>query len=226
MFMREPKSGLIIPGQWATPEIEYLAGNQWFFTEKVDGTNIRVAIADIIPFPDQLAEALRPEHITYGGKTDDASISMHVLKSLDERFRTQEGIARVEKVFPGGGAILFGEGYGNKVNKQGARAYKDGADFVLFDVLAQSDEGPLWLSRPNVEDIAANLGLDVVPIIGQGTLHDGIELVQSRFTSRWGDFPAEGIVARPTVDLATRRNERVITKLKRSDYDRLEALGG
>lgn len=222
MFERDER-GLIIPGKWATPEIAYLADTRWYFTEKVDGTNTRVAIEDIIPYPDQLAENLRPDHVTYGGRTDDAMISTHILRALDERFRSPQGVVNLSAVFPGGGAILFGEGYGNKVDKQGARAYKDGADFVLFDVLVQSREGPLWLTRSNVEDVAAKLGLEVVPIVGQGTLWDAIDLVRSEFPSYWGAFPAEGIVARPVVDLLTRRGERVMTKLKVQDFRRLEA---
>jgi len=36
--------------------------------------------------------------------------------------------------------------------------------------------------------------------------------------SKWGDFEAEGIVARPAVELKTRAGERIITKLKTRDF--------
>jgi len=32
----------VIQGKWRLPEFEYLQDNQWMFTEKVDGTNIRI----------------------------------------------------------------------------------------------------------------------------------------------------------------------------------------
>lgn len=225
MFARAEGTGLIVPGTWATPEIAYLAEAQWYFTEKVDGTNIRVAVADISidAGVGSRGPYLLPQDISYGGRTDDALISTHILRNLDERFRTEAGVQILQGVFPSGGAILFGEGYGDKVNKQGKRSYKEGADFVLFDVLVQSGEGPLWLTRENVEDVASHLDVPVVPVVGSGTLADAIDLVKGEFTSAWGDFEAEGIVAKPMVDLLTRRGDRIITKLKLQDFRRLEA---
>jgi hypothetical protein len=36
------KAKSLFEGRWTMPEFEYLANNTWVFTEKVDGTNIRV----------------------------------------------------------------------------------------------------------------------------------------------------------------------------------------
>ena len=72
--------------------------------------------------------------------------------------------------------------------------------------------------RPDVEDIARKLNLDVVPIIGSGTLYDMVEKVKGGFNSQWGSFLAEGIVARPSVELKTRRGDRLITKIKCKDF--------
>lgn len=69
-----------------------------------------------------------------------------------------------------------------------------------------------------MEDVAAMLGLDVVPIIGTGTLYDMVEMARHGFTSRWGNFTAEGIVARPHVELQSRGGQRVITKIKHRDF--------
>lgn len=38
------------------------------------------------------------------------------------------------------------------------------------------------------------------------------------FNSIWGDFIAEGIVARPAVELKTRNGHRIITKIKHKDF--------
>lgn len=54
------KHKTLLEGQWTLPEFEYLAGNVWTFTEKVDGTNIRVIFKD--------------GGITFGGRTEDAQI--------------------------------------------------------------------------------------------------------------------------------------------------------
>jgi hypothetical protein len=72
--------------------------------------------------------------------------------------------------------------------------------------------------RSDVEDVAKSLGIVVVPIIGVGTLSDMIEKVKAGITSTWGDFMAEGIVARPFIELKTRNGSRIITKLKHKDF--------
>lgn len=85
---------------------------------------------------------------------------------------------------------------------------------MLFDVKV----GDWWLRRSSIEEIATKFGLDVVPIIGEGTLPQMVEMCRAGFSSAWGDFPAEGIVARPAVELLTRNRERLITKLKAKDF--------
>jgi len=44
-------------------------------------------------------------------------------------------------------------------------------------------------------------GIDTVPIIGTGTLHEMVEMAKGGFKSQWGDFTAEGVVARPAIEL-------------------------
>lgn len=202
VFERDPKTNhkTLIEGFYALPAFEYLANNRWTFTEKVDGTNIRVMVA-----PD------RP--IIFGGKTDDAQIPAFLVAKLQERFLPQAD--KLHELFPEGGC-LYGEGYGAKIQKGGGN-YRADQDFVLFDVKV----GEWWLYRSDVEDLASMLGLDVVPIIGTGTLPEMIEHVRAGFDSRWGAFKAEGIVARPAVELRTRANERIITKLKHKDFARV-----
>jgi hypothetical protein len=112
--------------------------------------------------------------------------------------------------------VLYGEGYGARIQKGGGNYKPDGVDFVLFDVQV----GDWWLRREDAEDVDANLGLRVVPIVGGGTLHQAAEWVGERggFTSQWGDFLAEGLVLRPTVELKTRSGQRIITKIKAKDF--------
>lgn len=43
VFKRD-KQGRFLLGQWSRPYLEYLADLQWGWTEKVDGTNIRIGI--------------------------------------------------------------------------------------------------------------------------------------------------------------------------------------
>lgn len=192
----ETKHKTLLEGQWTLPEFEYLANNKWTFTEKVDGTNIRVMLQSGV--------------VTFGGKTDSAQIPAQLVARLNERFLPLAGI--MQKVFDGN-ACLYGEGYGAKIQKGGGN-YRSDQDFILFDVRV----GDYWLQREDVEDVAANLGIDVVPIIGEGTLHDAIEWAKRGIPSTWGTFEAEGIVARPKVELKTRDGKRIITKIKCQDF--------
>ena len=60
--------------------------------------------------------------------------------------------------------------------------------------------------------------LQHVPVCTHGTLHDMAKMVKGGLTSVWGDFPAEGLVARPAVPLVARNGSRIITKLKTKDF--------
>lgn len=194
--MESPRKTLI-EGDWTLPEFEFLANSPWTFTEKVDGTNIRVNY--------------KYATVAYGGRTDAAHIPAPLVARLNERFLPL--VQTLGEIFPGDGAVLYGEGYGAKIQKGGGN-YRADQDFVLFDVKC----GDLWLQRHDVEDIAQKLGIDVVPIIGEGTLHEAVTWAKQGIRSTWGDFQAEGIVARPKVELMTRRGQRIITKIKCRDF--------
>lgn len=201
VFKRDPetKHKTLLEGQYSLPEFEYLKDNIWVFTEKVDGTNIRIMWDGA--------------NITFGGKTDNAQIPSFLVTKLNNRFMTIEQREKFREKFPDG-VCLYGEGYGAKIQGCGGN-YRQDQDFVLFDVKV----GNWWLERNAVEDIAQVLGLDVVPIIGQGNLSEMIEIVKHHnLRSKWGDFQAEGLVARPKVELKTRGGSRIITKLKCKDF--------
>lgn len=198
IYKRDPASKAILDGEWSLPEFAFLAGNQWVFTEKVDGTNIRIVS--------------NGGRVSFAGRTDDAQLPPRLLARLGERFGATSD--RLCEVFPDG-AVMYGEGYGAKIQKVGHN-YRADQDFVLFDVRV----GSWWLQRSDVEDVAHKLGVDVVPVIGRGTLHDAINLARTGIMSTWGDFEAEGIVARPSVELMTRAGNRVIAKIKCRDFRR------
>lgn len=76
----------------------------------------------------------------------------------------------------------------------------------------------LWLRREDVNDIADELKIESVPSFGEGTLHEMVEICRKGFASTWGEFEAEGLIARPRTELLDRLGERVITKLKCKDF--------
>lgn len=197
IYKRDPSGKQVLWGQFSQPEFEYLRDSEWTWTEKVDGTNIRVEWDG--------------SKVNYSGRTDSSQVPSTLIAVLREKF---DAAPWVETFGVDASVVLFGEGYGAKIQKGGGNYKSDGQAFVLFDVLI----GKWWLERADVEDVARNLGLDVVPIIGAGTIHAMVAQVARGFESRWGSFRAEGIVARPKVTLLDRAGKRIITKLKAVDF--------
>lgn len=189
--------GRFITGDWAAPEFAYLANNEWVFTEKVDGTNIRVYWDG--------------SRVWFGGRTDNAQMPTFLMRKLEETFPPE----KMREKFPDLTApiVLYGEGFGAKIQKGGGNYIPDGQGFCLFDVHVG-----MFLKRENVADVAQFFGVPVAPEIGRGTLYDGIAKVRAGFESTWGKFAAEGIVCRPPVELRNRRGDRVITKIKIRDF--------
>lgn len=196
----KPKNPIIM-GEWSEPEFEYLANNNWIWTEKVDGTNIRVMWDG--------------ERVTFNGKSDNAQLPTSLIQKLNDIFLPLTD--KFTEIFGvDGNVCLYGEGYGARIQKGGGN-YRSDQSFVLFDI--KIDEW--WLRREDVADVAGKLGIDIVPIIGEGTLYEAINLVKRGITSQWGNFEAEGIIATPQIPLQTRGGKRLITKIKTVDFRNL-----
>ena len=196
--------GKILKDVFSEPEFEYLKDNIWVFTEKVDGTNIRIM--------------WNGENITFGGKTDNAQIPTFLFSRLQELFNNRQTFIDTFKNDNNPDeeikVCLYGEGYGARIQKGGGNYIPNGVDFVLIDVKI----GDWWLKREGIEDVAQKFNLKVVPIIGKGTLKDMTEITRKGLKSQWGNFIAEGMVAKPLIELKTRSGKRIITKIKHKDF--------
>lgn len=197
VFLRDPETNFrtLLDGQYARPEFAFLADLEWEWTEKIDGTNICVVWDG--------------DKVRFGGKTDRAQIPARLVEHLVRTFSADV----MRAVFDGGPVCLYGEGCGAKIQKGGGNYYQD-QRVVLFDARV----GQWWLQRADVQDVAIKLDIPFAPVVGRGSLPEMVEFVQRGFGSQWGAFPAEGIVARPVVELADRGGRRVITKLKGRDF--------
>jgi len=201
VFKRDPETKFktLLMGDYSLPEFDYLKDNEWTWTEKVDGTNIRV-----------MWDGIR---VTFGGKTDRAQIPAHLIEVLMETFKPR---LMQDKFSPDGNVCLYGEGYGVKIQK-GGNYIPDGADFILFDCKV----GPWWMERESLEDIATFLGIDIVPIIGRGTLDEAVEFCRKGYKSTIADnvdYDAEGLVLKPSMELIARSGARIISKIKHKDF--------
>lgn len=181
-------------------EYELLRGIDWIWTEKIDGTNVRVLWDG--------------EKVSFLGKSDDASIPPHLLSVLQNQFTAEK--LRTNDIAP---CTLYGEGYGRKI--QNGEWYKaDGAGFVLFD----AKFGDLFLERTSLENLAGKLDTLSVPLVGRMLIDEAILFVREGFPSRFGNGVAEGLVGVPAGDLLTRQGERIITKIKHRDMKSIQGL--
>lgn len=195
----------LMPGVFRDPTVEFLAPCEWLWTEKCDGMNTRI-------FWDG-------HTVTFGGRTDNAQIPAELVSKLNEYFGGEANAQMFEQMFGEKEVILFGEGYGRKIQKVGSSYIPDGVDFILFDVLI----GDTYLERKNVEDIARTMGIKVVPIVASGSLYDAVEWVKVGHKSviAQQDCLMEGIVCRPKVEMRDRRGNRMIVKIKYNDMKEL-----
>ena len=189
----------LIEGNFRNKTIEFLKDNEWDFTEKIDGTNIRVVWDG--------------HKVSFYGRTDNAQIPNHLMERLNVLFSTNESEEMFEQKFGENFVMLFGEGYGTKIQKGGL--YRNDVDFILFDILV----GEIYLERENVEDIAKAFGVDVVPIIFSGKLLEAVEYIKGNPDSTFGTAKMEGLVGRPRVEIFDRRGNRVIVKIKVCDFE-------
>lgn len=201
VFLRDPETRYktLLVGEWALPEFEYLAYNDWVFTEKVDGTNIRIIWNGF-------------DAIEFRGRTDRADIPSFLSDKLDIMFPLE----KFSSLYPDLPMTLYGEGYGAKIQKGGGNYIPDGQSFILFDVMINGN----YLERHNVEDIADKLSIEVVPIVDRGPLLEAVAYAQHGFPSIIGSCMAEGLVMRPVVELKTRTGNRIISKIKYKDFPR------
>jgi len=197
IFKRDPDNHFkTFLDEYSTPEIEYLAEEAWLFTEKVDGTNIRIH--------------LEGDSYEFAGRTANSQIPLKLSAVLHDLGMSLAGTFD----YP---MTLFGEGYGAGIQKGGG--YRPDIGFILFDVRV----GDLWLRWEDVEDVGDTLGLEVVPWVDQGDLFEACQAARKGFVSfvsqrRGLRTPAEGLVCRPMVDLLDRRGQRIITKVKHKDF--------
>ena len=188
----------LLEGEFRNPTVEFLKDNVWQFTEKVDGTNIRIYWDG--------------HTVTFGGRTERAQIPTHLLDFLLATFKTNEAEQIFEEKFGETPVILFGEGYGPKIQKGGG-LYRNDVSFILFDVHISGNYQP----RETVEDVARSFGIDVVPIILEGTIQEGVNFVKQHPDSTMGTAKMEGLVGRPKIEMRDRCGKRVIVKIKWED---------
>lgn len=205
LWSRDAETKRLRPGVFRNPAVAYLAGERWRFTEKVDGTNIRVVWDG--------------HKVAFYGRTDNANIPTPLLRKLEELFGGEVNEQIFEEHFGEKQVILYGEGYGAKIQKGGGLYCKDNG-FILFDVEINGK----MLEYDALYGIAQYFGIPVVPTVKIGTIYDGLAYVKSRPNSVISEEPKEmeGVVGKPLVDLMDASGKRVVVKIKARDFEEME----
>lgn len=203
LWKRDPDNKFVImPGEYSQPEFHNITF--WEVTEKIDGMNIRVIYNE--------------DGVRFAGRTDKAQMPKRLGEVLAETF-TIEKMAEVFDLTKSNEVILYGEGYGAKIQKGGGD-YLDDQGFVLFDVLIDG----IWLTGESVTEFAESLGIKRVPILNVMPIWKIEAFVQSnpRSVITRKEKMMEGVVCRSDPLVLDRFGKRVIFKIKVKDYEQLE----
>lgn len=198
---------LLATCEYSDPVFEYLAGLPWLTHEKIDGTNIRVKFIG--------------GKVEIAGRTEKAQVPAQLKSCITKIF--DERLEDMKKVFCDDDgtvfdACIYGEGYGPGIQK-GGELYSDKNGFAVFDVKVAD----WWLLPDAVLDVCKKLKLERAPYLGEATLTEIANTIGSGMRSRLAEKhgkerDAEGIVARPPVQLFDRMGNRVMVKLKTKDF--------
>lgn len=238
----------MIIGDFSNIEAKYLFDCQWEAYSKIDGTNSKIIffpstqeikvggkrdnassmhgqfemlqeIADRIK--PQLCEMLPKECARFTEVKGDNNKPQYYYGTDSSAYvEPHSGFVGVElEEVP---ICIYGEYYGEGIQKCGKRYIAKGNNFKVFDICQQG----WWTPKEVRDDICAKLGLDTVPYIGNMTLRDIEKMVKEGFPTKINEASdptliEEGIVARPIVPLKNNKGERIIVKVKYRDYKEL-----
>ena len=203
-FQRDTATKKLLDDVWRSDELEYLKNCEWIWTEKVDGTNTQIRWDG--------------HRVTFGGRTENSNMPKPLAEFLEQTFGGEVNEELFEQKFGENEVILFGEGYGPKIQSGGG--YRKDVSFILFDVKI----GNFWLKRDDIEDVAKYFGIDAVPVIGYGPIQFAIDYIEEHPMSVVAQNNGgngcfmEGLVGTPTVGLFRRNGERIQVKIKWDDF--------
>lgn len=214
LFTRDFVTHKLIPGEYKKEVFSLI--KEWEWTEKIDGTNIRVMYDCGKEFPS----------MTIGGRTENAQLPMGVVDYIQGKLNAEKLHETFEK-----SVVIFGEGYGDKIQEGSGYIHPDDPvrqKFIVFDICVG---GKYWLQREDVVVICESLGLDVVPLVEHffdedeifytlRCIENAVARVKTGFKSKLGDGTkdAEGLVGRTKIPLYYAKHRRVIAKIRTEDF--------
>lgn len=212
VFNRDEKTFKVKEDEIRLPEFSNI--KNWWVTEKIDGTNMRIL------------HEKGYKAVQILGRTNRAQIPTFLLTHLQETFTSEKLEEAFADARPNIFIALYGEGYGARIQKGGNYRPKD-VSFRLFDVRV----GEWWLEPENILDVAYKLRIQTTPNLGVMTLEQAVKFIKSKPISIVAkeeggnpEYPMEGIVARSYPLVLRRNGKRVIWKLKQKDFPSIQKV--
>ncbi len=190
-----PNKNKVKEGDWYAPSFATLQNATWRWTEKLDGTNLRVHWDGIRRY--------------IGGRTDRAIIPGDLITWVDEQLPEE----LFEQKFGPVPVTLYGEGIGAGIQKVGA-SYSSIKKFVLFDVLIDN----VWRTGETITEVAEAFGIEQAHEFFKGDIWSAIQQVSKGINSTYGDFLSEGLVGVPVDGFRDFRGARIMCKVKTEDF--------
>lgn len=186
--------------EFFNPIVEYLKDLQWYGTEKIDGTNIRIHW-DGIKFE-------------IAGRTDNAEVPKAIQEIFNEIFNSDMEVI-FEQKFGKKDVCLFCEGYGGKIQKG---AYSCETKLIGFDIMVEDT----YLDKETSYKMFEEIGIEFVPVMLFKNLQEAIDYVKNVEDSIQcqGD-KTEGLVCYPIKRVYDHQGNRIIVKIKRKDLAKL-----
>jgi len=201
---RRDENFKVIPGEYTDPRFGLV--KNWIATEKVDGTSV-VLRWNAHDFPE------------FGGRTAKSHFADDRTEFLQvQLYSAQQAAMKIVDEFGIDSLSVYAEMYGPGIQSGGR--YTDEYELRVFDMRVND----YWLDFHRVIDNCDRLGFESVPVMNNYfplDEFDIVEMVRDGFVSCIAhdrDYLAEGIVARTDPLLYDNKGDRVMWKIKHSDF--------
>ncbi len=192
----ERDGNFIVTDTIRDPRYAMLADCKWVFTEKIDGTNIRIIYSN--------------GEFIIKGRTNNADIPKELHSTITNMLVKRKHL--FDSMFADKTVTIYGEGYGAKI--QTGENYSSTQKFIAFDVMVENT----WCEYHTFKSICDLLEIKRVPELDISTIEEAVNLVRKGFNSSIGTAVAEGVVGRLQYNLYDNRGRRIIIKLKTKDF--------
>lgn len=221
------KSKYVNKEKWSKPEFEMLKDIDWIWTLKIDGTCVVVQ--------------WNGERVNLLGHTDKTQFNERTKSYLEGLFCTSEAETVFEDLYGDQPVDICGEFVSKDMNEN--YGHPDG-HFYAFDI-RNGSTGKYWGRESLIEFVNRFPDIEIVPIMLIGSINDAVDWIaiakkawnasatekeRNRVSfirddgklfdiyNLFGNYDIEGLVGRPNVELYNSKNERIICKIKCSDY--------